>query len=193
MSRPKSESARESDRVTRRQTLTAARRRADELRAAIRRHDYRYYVLDRPTIADAQYDRLFAELVRLESAHPQLITPDSPTQRVAGTPLPAFPTIEHLAPMLSLESVTEADAVRRFDERVRASVPGRAVRYVVEPKFDGAVRGGRVSPWGTGEGIDPRGRRVRGGRDGERQDDSIGAASAAREFRAAGCSPSAAR
>jgi DNA ligase (NAD+) len=117
--------------------LTADRRRAEELRAAIRRHDYLYYVLDRPAISDAQYDRLFADLVRLETAHPELVTPDSPTQRVAGAPLPAFPAVAHVAPMLSLESVTDADAVRRFDERVRAGVRGQAVRYVLEPKFDG--------------------------------------------------------
>jgi DNA ligase (NAD+) len=71
-------------------TSTTARRQADKLRAAIRRHDYRYYVLDRPTISDAEYDRLFAELLRLEAAHPELVTPDSPTQRVAGAPSSAF-------------------------------------------------------------------------------------------------------
>lgn len=118
-------------------TVAVARRRVEELRAAIRKHDYRYYVLDRPTISDMEYDRLSAELVRLEAAYPQLVTPDSPTQRVAGAALPAFPRIEHLAPMLSLESVTDADAVRRFDERIRASLRGKHARYVLEPKFDG--------------------------------------------------------
>jgi DNA ligase (NAD+) len=112
-------------------------RRIEQLRAAIRRYDHQYYVLDRPTISDAKYDRLLAELVRLETAHPDLLTPDSPTQRVAGAPLPAFPTIEHAARMLSLESVTDPDAVRRFDERLRASVRRKTVGYVVEPKFDG--------------------------------------------------------
>ena len=73
--------------MTGQQTLTAARRRAEQLRAVIRTHDYRYYVLDRPTIADAEYDRLFGELARLEAAHPEIITPDSPTERVAGAPL----------------------------------------------------------------------------------------------------------
>ncbi len=128
---------RESHGVTRQQPLTAARRRAEQLRDVIRQHDYRYYVVDRPTISDTAYDRLFEELARLEAAYPELITPDSPTQRVAGAPLPAFPAIEHLAPMLSLESVTDADDVRRFDERIHASVRGRTVRYVLEPKFDG--------------------------------------------------------
>ena len=114
-----------------------ARRRVERLRADIRRHDHRYYVLDRPSISDAQYDRLFAELVRLEAARPGLVTPDSPTQRVAGTPQPSFPSIRHLAPMLSLESVTDLEAVRRFDERVRAVLRDKRTRYVVEPKFDG--------------------------------------------------------
>jgi DNA ligase (NAD+) len=131
--------ARESHRAARPQTLpaAAARHRAEQLRASIGEHDFRYYVLDRPTISDAEYDRLFAELVRLEAAHPELVTPDSPTQRIAGAPLPAFPTIAHLAPMQSLESVTTPEAVRRFDERARASLRGKAPCYVVEPKFDG--------------------------------------------------------
>jgi DNA ligase (NAD+) len=123
--------------VTPGQTPTAARARIEHLRSVIRQHDYRYYVLDRPSISDAEYDRLFGELVRLEAAHPDLVTPDSPTQRVAGAPLQAFPTIQHLAPMLSLESVADADAVTRFDARIRETARGRAVRYVVEPKFDG--------------------------------------------------------
>jgi DNA ligase (NAD+) len=119
------------------QPPTAARRRAEKLRAAIRRHDYRYYVLDRPVISDARYDRLFDELTRLEAAYPGLVRPDSPTQRVAGAPLSSFPTIEHEAPMLSLASVTDAAAVRRFAERMRACARGPAVRFVAEPKFDG--------------------------------------------------------
>lgn len=125
----------ESNAVNRRANA-AVRRRVEQLRAAIRKHDYLYYVLDRPAISDAAYDRLFEELVRLETACPQLITPDSPTQRVAGAPLAAFPTIRHLAPMLSLESVSEPDAIRRFDARLRGALGGR-VHYVVEPKFDG--------------------------------------------------------
>jgi len=131
------EPARRARRVSRKRTPAAARRRAEQLRASIRLHDYRYYVLDRPTISDAEYDRQFQELVRLEAVHPALRTPDSPTQRVAGAPLPAFLTIAHLAPLLSLESVTGRDAVRRFDDRVRAGRGGRPVRYVLEPKFDG--------------------------------------------------------
>lgn len=119
------------------EATATARRRIERLRADIRQHDHRYYVLDRPSISDAQYDRLCAELVRLEAAHPELVTPDSPTQRVAGTPQPSFPSIRHFAPMLSLESVSDVEAVRRFDERVRATLGDRRTRYVVEPKFDG--------------------------------------------------------
>lgn len=117
--------------------LAAARRRVERLRALIREHDYRYYVLDRPSISDAEYDRLFAELQQIEAVYPQLVTPDSPTRRVAGAPLPAFPTIRHLAPVLSLESVTDPQAVRRFDERVRGIVRDAHRRYMLEPKFDG--------------------------------------------------------
>ena len=128
--------ARRPDRLTARETGTAARQ-IEQLRSTIRQHDYGYYVLDRPTISDAQYDRLFAELMRLEATHPELVTPDSPTRRVAGVSESAFPSVEHLAPMLSLESVTGPEAVRRFDERVRAAVRNKSVRYVAEPKFDG--------------------------------------------------------
>ena len=123
--------------VTVHSPLGVARRRVEQLRAAIRRHDHRYYVLDRPTISDAEYDRLFGELVCLESAYPGLVTADSPTQRVGGAPLRGFPTVEHVAPMLSLESVTDPETVRRFDQRLRTGMRSRVARYVLEPKFDG--------------------------------------------------------
>ena len=134
------------------------RRQAERLRREIRRHDYLYYVLDRPAISDARYDRLFADLERLEADHPDLITPDSPTQRVAGAPLPSFPIVRHLAPMLSLESVTDPETVRRFAERIGAASGGHHPRFLVEPKFDGlsievVYRGGvleRASTRGDG-------------------------------------------
>ncbi|MGE5278199.1 MAG: NAD-dependent DNA ligase LigA [Acidobacteriota bacterium] len=109
----------------------------ERLRREIRRHDRLYYVLDRPEISDAEYDRLFEELSRLERAYPGLVTPDSPTQRVAGEPLPVFAPVRHLAPMLSLESVTDPDDVRRFDERVRQALGRDRLAYVAEPKLDG--------------------------------------------------------
>ena len=111
-------------------------RRVQHLRDQIRHHDYRYYVLDRPTISDAAYDALMRELQGLEDQYPALITPDSPTQRVAGQVREGFRTVRHRAPLLSLESTTDEEAVRQFDRRIRASM-GPSARYVLEPKFDG--------------------------------------------------------
>ena len=107
------------------------------LRDEIRHHDYLYYVLDRPAISDAKYDQLYAELVRLERAHPELSTKDSPTQRVAGAPLPSFPEERHIAPMLSLESVTSEDDVAGFMKRIEKAVGRENTAFVGEPKFDG--------------------------------------------------------
>jgi DNA ligase (NAD+) len=115
--------------------MTAARR-AEHLRRLIRQHDYRYYVLDRPAISDAAFDDLVRELKALETAHPELVTADSPTQRVAGGVREGFRTVRHRAPLLSLDSTTDTAAVERFDARVRA-VAGPSMRYVLEPKFDG--------------------------------------------------------
>lgn len=117
--------------------------RVAELRSAIRHHDYLYYVKDRPEVSDEEYDRLFRELKELEARFPDLVTPDSPTQRVAGQPLDEFPTLFHAAPMLSLDSSAEEAQLRRFDERVRKALSGSdpddfTVRYVLEPKLDGA-------------------------------------------------------
>jgi DNA ligase (NAD+) len=123
-------------------SATAAAARADELRREIRHHDYLYYVRDAPEISDEQYDRLYRELVALEERFPKLRSADSPTQRVAGQPLASFPTVEHAAPMLSLDSDQDPAALRRFDERLRKALadrrPGAPVAYVLEPKLDGA-------------------------------------------------------
>ena len=116
-----------------------AAERISKLRSEIRHHDYLYYVKDAPDISDAQYDKLYRELVSLEEEHPDLVTDDSPTQRVAGQPLTSFPTIEHAAPMLSLDSDQSEATLRRFDERVRKGLDGDfPVEYVLEPKLDGA-------------------------------------------------------
>ncbi len=114
-----------------------ARRRIEKLRQAIRRHDHLYHVLDRPEIADAEYDRLFRELKAMEAAHPELITADSPTQRVAGAPLPGFSEVEHTAPMLSLDSGDDEEGIRRFDTRLRSALGDGNATYIVEPKLDG--------------------------------------------------------
>lgn len=117
---------------------TKAEERIAKLRTEIRHHDYLYYVKDAPEISDEQYDKIYRELVALEEAHPDLVTPDSPTQRVAGTPVDSFPTIEHAAPMLSLESDQSEASLRRFDERLRKGLGADfPVEYVLEPKLDG--------------------------------------------------------
>jgi DNA ligase (NAD+) len=113
--------------------------RIDTLREQIRYHEERYYVLDDPEIPDAAFDALMRELERLEEAHPDLVTPDSPTQRVAGRPTPGFPTVEHLSQMFSLDNAYSEDDLRAFDERLRkaAGLGDAAVPYVAELKIDG--------------------------------------------------------
>jgi DNA ligase (NAD+) len=114
-----------------------ARERAAALRRELERHIRLYYVEDAPEITDAEYDRLFAELQRLEAEHPDLATPDSPTQRVGAPPVSAFAEVRHRTPMLSLANAFSADEVRAFDRRVRDALGVNEVGYAVEPKFDG--------------------------------------------------------
>jgi DNA ligase (NAD+) len=153
-------------------TLEEARARVEELRRQIEYHDYRYYVLDDPEIEDAEYDQLMRALIELESAFPELVTPDSPTQRVGGQPRADLPAVRHRAPMLSLANAfTEAD-LRDFDRRVRAALPGEPVEYVVELKFDGVavsltyqdgrfVQGATRGDGETGEDVTPNLRTLR--------------------------------
>lgn len=118
--------------------LQALRQRLEELRRQIHYHNYRYYVLDDPVISDAEYDQLMAELKRIESEHPEWITPDSPSQRVGGAPASKFEKVRHPAPILSLANAFNADEVRAWFERIRkldARVEGTS--FVVEPKIDG--------------------------------------------------------
>ena len=115
----------------------AARKRVDELRKLIAHHDHLYYALDRPEVSDAEYDALMRELRALESSHPDLITPESPTQRVSGQVSDAFATVEHLAPMLSLENATSEADLREFEARLKRALPGVEFSYVCEPKVDG--------------------------------------------------------
>ena len=114
-----------------------AAERAKFLRSEIARHDHSYYVLDRPTIPDAEYDRLFRELQELEAQFPQLLTPDSPTQRVGGAPLAEFGQVQHRVPMLSLNNAFSEDEVIAFDRRCREGLGIAEVEYAVEPKYDG--------------------------------------------------------
>lgn len=112
-------------------------KRAAELREAIRRHEHLYYVLSKPEIADHEFDALERELRDLEAAHPELITPDSPTQRVGEAPLSEFPSVTHREPMLSLENTYSEDEVREFEERIRRQLGDTPLSYVAEPKIDG--------------------------------------------------------
>jgi DNA ligase (NAD+) len=114
-----------------------AQARLQALRREIAEHDYRYYVLDAPSIPDAEYDRLMEELRALEARYPQLVTPDSPSQRVGGAPSAAFAPVRHAVPMLSLANAFDDDAVRDFDRRVREMTGEATVDYHCEPKFDG--------------------------------------------------------
>jgi DNA ligase (NAD+) len=117
--------------------------RMAQLRQTLHDHAHRYYVLDAPTLPDAEYDRMFQELQALEARHPELITPDSPTQRVGGKPLDQFAQVRHAVPMLSIrtETDTEASGAENFDARIRRELgqgpADPAIDYVAEPKFDG--------------------------------------------------------
>ncbi len=112
--------------------------RAAALRREVEAHNYRYYVLDAPTVSDAEYDSLFRELQALEAQYPELAGPDSPTQRVGGAPATAFDAVTHRVPMLSLNNAFSDGEVEAFDRRVREGLAhGDAIEYAVEPKFDG--------------------------------------------------------
>jgi DNA ligase (NAD+) len=114
-----------------------AAQRLAELREQIHRHDYLYYVEARPEVSDAEYDRLMVELRELEARFPELISPDSPTQRVGGTAADAFKTVEHRVAMLSLDNATTPEELREFEARMGRALPGTRFSYVAEPKIDG--------------------------------------------------------
>jgi DNA ligase (NAD+) len=115
------------------------RHEAAELRRAIAHHDHRYHVLDDPEISDAEYDALFRGLQAIEAAHPELVTPDSPTQRVGATPQSGFAAVRHGQQMLSLSNVTTREEMEEFDARIRRLLGRERVDYVVEPKIDGVA------------------------------------------------------
>ena len=118
-------------------TRAQAQHRVAELRGEIRRHDHAYYVLANPEISDRDYDKLYAELKKLEAEFPDLITPNSPTQRVGGQPLKEFRPVQHSVPMMSLDNTYNPDELREFCDRVARLLPGEKVEYCVEPKIDG--------------------------------------------------------
>ncbi|HJR00095.1 MAG TPA: NAD-dependent DNA ligase LigA [Methylomirabilota bacterium] len=138
--------------------------RLDELREQVNRHNYLYYAENRPEVSDAEYDRLWRELVALEQAHPELITPDSPTQSPGGRRAETFAPVEHLVAMLSLDNAMTVEELQEFEARIRRGQPGIAPAYVCEPKIDGLgvallyergrfVRGATRGDGRTGEDI----------------------------------------
>ncbi|MCB0539902.1 MAG: DNA ligase (NAD(+)) LigA, partial [Bacteroidetes bacterium] len=110
----------------------------EDLRNVIRFHDWNYYVQSSPSISDKEYDTLFKALKTLEEAHPELITPDSPTQKVAQALTNEFTTVQHTVPMLSLANSYNAEDLLAFDESVKKLSNREDISYCVEPKFDGA-------------------------------------------------------
>ncbi len=152
--------------------LEEAQELARKLREVINYHDYKYYVQASPVISDYEYDRLFRALRELEKRYPQIVTPDSPTQRVASEITGAFPTVRHYTPMLSLDNAYTEEELRDFDRRVRELTGLELVEYSVEPKYDGVgialvyrndlfVRGATRGDGETGEDITPNLRTVR--------------------------------
>ena len=144
------------ERAALRAMSTDPQQRLNELRDAIRHHEERYYVYNDPEVSDEEFDRLLHELERIEAEHPDLVTADSPTQRVAGRPVEQFETVQHLAPMLSLDNAYNEDELRAFDERVRkgAGLGEQTVAYVAELKIDGlsialTYEGGRLARGAT--------------------------------------------
>jgi len=153
-------------------TRGEATQRIAELRERIHHHDYLYYVEARPEVSDAEYDRLMRELSELEAAFPDLVTDDSPTQRVAGTPTDVFRPVAHQVAMLSLDNATEAEDLLEFEARLHRALPGTRLAYVCEPKIDGLgvallyergrfVRGATRGDGRVGEDITPNLRTIR--------------------------------
>jgi DNA ligase (NAD+) len=116
-----------------------AAKRIDQLREQIRHHDYLYYVVAAPEISDRDYDRLFDELKKLEAERPDLVTPDSPTQRVGGQPLKGFEQVTHVTPMLSVDNTYNEQELREFDQRVAKGLGSQKYTYLIDPKIDGVA------------------------------------------------------
>src|SRR5882672_8736894 len=148
------------------------KREVEELREKLRHHEYRYHVLDDPEISDAAYDALLRKLRDLETAHPELVTSDSPTTRVGAPPREGFQSVRHTRPMLSLDNAFSFDALRDFDRRVREGIGREQIEYIAEHKFDGLsisllyeggvlVRGVTRGDGTTGEEVTPNVRTIR--------------------------------
>jgi DNA ligase (NAD+) len=150
----------------------SVKKEVEELREKLRHHEYRYHVLDDPEISDAAYDRLMQKLKELEAAHPEIVTPDSPTARVGAAPREGFQAVRHTTRMLSLDNAFSFDALRDFDRRVREGIGREKIEYIAEHKFDGLsialiyedgmlVRGVTRGDGTTGEDVTPNVRTIR--------------------------------
>ncbi|HEY6384383.1 MAG TPA: NAD-dependent DNA ligase LigA [Candidatus Acidoferrum sp.] len=150
----------------------SVKKEIEQLRGKLRHHEYRYYVLDDPEISDAAYDKLMERLKAFEAAHPELVTADSPTVRVGGSPREGFQTVRHARAMLSLDNAFSYDALRDFDRRVRESSGKEKIEYIAEHKFDGLsislqyadgklVRGVTRGDGTTGEDVTPNVKTIR--------------------------------
>jgi DNA ligase (NAD+) len=150
----------------------SVKKEIEQLREKLRHHEYRYYVLDDPEISDAAYDKLMERLKALEAVHPELVTTDSPTVRVGGTPREGFQTVRHARAMLSLDNAFSYDALRDFDRRVREGSGKEKIEYIAEHKFDGLsislqyaggklVRGVTRGDGTTGEDVTPNVKTIR--------------------------------
>ena len=117
--------------------LATAQEQVAQLLTKIAQYDYEYYVLDTPSINDNEYDGLYRQLVELETQFPELVAPDSPTQRVSGSASDVFKSVTHRQAMLSLNNVFATDELTAFDKRIRDGLGVESVEYAVEPKFDG--------------------------------------------------------
>jgi DNA ligase (NAD+) len=117
--------------------LTNIKKEIEEVRTLIREHNYRYYVLNDPSISDYEYDQLMNKLIELEQSHPELKTPDSPTQRIGGEPTKEFKTVSHDIPMLSLGNTYTQEELYDFEKRIQHFLPDETFEYVTELKFDG--------------------------------------------------------
>src|SRR5438477_5817316 len=117
--------------------MTSPAKRIAELREQIHFHDRKYYEEARPVISDREYDRLMQELIELEKEHPELVTPESPTQRVGGDVQTELKSVRHAVPMMSIDNTYSEEEIRAFDERVRRGLDGEQPAYVLEPKIDG--------------------------------------------------------
>src|SRR5438046_5548647 len=113
------------------------KREAEDLREKLQYHEYRYHVLDDPEISDAAYDKMLYRLKEIETAHPELVTSDSPTARVGAAPREGFQSVRHTRPMLSLDNAFSFDALRDFDRRLREGIGRDSIEYIAEHKFDG--------------------------------------------------------